>query len=222
MTRACRLQSVHCACPAAGPTMPAPDGAVERTHDRHSPPPPAPPRRPPSPWTQALEQPRALDPLVSLLRPVRGLVRVRPRPPRPAAGRLARPRRPSAADRRADRVVHLGADPRPDRRQGGSARGATAHRARGCSPRVPTFWTGWAEWAELEQRDQRVGVVHASDERHGGGRLRRLLAGPAQGPARSRASRWRFASAGLMGAAGYLGGHLVSARKASTHHPAFD
>jgi len=81
--------------------------------------------------------------------------------------------------------------------------------------------TGWAEWATTGQREQRVGVVHAVAN-----------AVAAVGFAASWRARGRgdvvrgkalaLASAGALGFGGFLGGHLVSARKVSSRHPAFD
>jgi len=83
---------------------------------------------------------------------------------------------------------------------------------------VPAAVTGWAEWAGTEPRVQRVGVVHAASNvtglllftsswrarKHGRGRKRALVA------------------ASVLGLGGYLGGHMVSARKVSSRHPAFE
>lgn len=91
----------------------------------------------------------------------------------------------------------------------------------GIAAAAPTAVTGVAEWAVAGRREQRVGVVHAA----------------ANGVALSlytssflarRAGRHRLGAAlGTVGAAalgfgGFLGGHLVSARKVSTRHPAFE
>jgi uncharacterized membrane protein len=83
---------------------------------------------------------------------------------------------------------------------------------------VPTAVTGWAEWAGTEPRVQRVGVVHAASNvvglllfasswrarKHGHGRKRAMTA------------------VSVLGLGGYLGGHMVSARKVSSRHPAFE
>jgi uncharacterized membrane protein len=86
---------------------------------------------------------------------------------------------------------------------------------------VPTALTGWAEWSGIETRDQRVGVVHAVANAAAAlgfaaswraRRRGRVLRGKALG----------LGSASLLGVGGYLGGHLVSTRKISSHNPAFD
>jgi hypothetical protein len=85
---------------------------------------------------------------------------------------------------------------------------------------LPTALTGWAEWSGTSTRDQRVGVVHAVSN-----------AVAAVGFAASWRARRRgrvlrgkalaLTSASALGVGGYLGGHLVSARKVSSRDPAF-
>lgn len=86
---------------------------------------------------------------------------------------------------------------------------------------VPTAVTGWAEWAAVSEPGiRRVGVVHA---------VSNAVAGVAYGAswfARRRGDHERGRNLALAGAAiasvgGYLGGHMTSARKVSTRHPAF-
>jgi hypothetical protein len=86
---------------------------------------------------------------------------------------------------------------------------------------LPTAASGWTEWHRADRPVQRVGVVHAglnvtalalmggswSARRRG-----RTMLGIALG----------LAGVGLTGVAGYLGGHLTSARKFSSRHPAFE
>lgn len=85
----------------------------------------------------------------------------------------------------------------------------------------PTAWSGWAQWSTAGPREKRVGLVHA------------VINGVAVGTyaaswmARRRGRHGTGARLALVGAAvsgvgGYLGGHLVAARKVSTHDPAFD
>lgn len=86
---------------------------------------------------------------------------------------------------------------------------------------VPTAVTGLAEWGVAEQREQRVGLVHAAANAVALGLYAASFA------ARRRGSHGRGVLLGLAGstastAGGYLGGHLTSARKVSTRHPAFD
>jgi len=86
---------------------------------------------------------------------------------------------------------------------------------------VPTALTGWAEWSGIETRDQRVGVVHAVANAVA------ALGFAASWRARSRGRVLRgkalgLTSASVLGVGGYLGGHLVSARKVSSRNLAFD
>jgi uncharacterized membrane protein len=86
---------------------------------------------------------------------------------------------------------------------------------------VPTAVTGWAEWSGTGQREQRVGVVHAVSNvvalslftaSWRARRAHRHLTGVALGLAASSA----------LGAGGFLGGHLVGARKVSSRNPRFE
>jgi len=84
----------------------------------------------------------------------------------------------------------------------------------------PAAWTGWAEWSGLAQHEQRVGVVHAASN----GLAAALFA--SSWLARRRGAHRRGQVLGLvassaLGVGGYLGGHLVSARKVSSRHPEF-
>ncbi|MFQ6171151.1 DUF2231 domain-containing protein [Oryzobacter sp. R7] len=84
----------------------------------------------------------------------------------------------------------------------------------------PTAWTGWAQWAEAGPREKRVGLVHAASN----GLVIGLYA--ASWVARRRGAHGAGATLGYAGAsvagfAAYLGGHLTSARKVGTRHPAF-
>lgn len=86
---------------------------------------------------------------------------------------------------------------------------------------VPTAVTGLAEWGSTGRIEQRVGVVHA------GLNAAALLLYTGSWFARrsdrhGRAVRLALAGAAAAGAGGFLGGHLASARKVSSHHPAFD
>ncbi|HLN75704.1 MAG TPA: DUF2231 domain-containing protein [Nocardioidaceae bacterium] len=91
----------------------------------------------------------------------------------------------------------------------------------GLAAAVPTALTGWAEWGVAEQREQRVGLVHA------GANVAALSLYAASFAARRKGAHRRGVMLGLAGSAaatvgGYLGGHMTSARKVSTRHPAFD
>ena len=86
---------------------------------------------------------------------------------------------------------------------------------------LPTAVTGWAEWSGTEERVQRVGVVHAVSN------VSALVLYTASYRARRRDQHRRGTALGLaassaLGLGGYLGGHLVSARKVGSRHPAFD
>lgn len=85
---------------------------------------------------------------------------------------------------------------------------------------LPTAVTGWAEWGACEPRDKRTGVVHAAAN------ITALTLYAASWRARGKGSHLRGVALGLtastaMLAGGYLGGHLVEARKVSSRHPAF-
>lgn len=86
---------------------------------------------------------------------------------------------------------------------------------------VPAALTGWAEWSGTGQREQRVGVAHAVSNAAAvvlftaswrARRNRRHLTGVAIG----------LLASGALGAGGFLGGHLASARKVSSRHPRFE
>jgi uncharacterized membrane protein len=86
---------------------------------------------------------------------------------------------------------------------------------------VPTAVTGLAEWGSTGRIEQRVGVVHA------GLNATALLLYAAswfarRGEPHGRAVRLALAGGAMAAAGGFLGGHLESARKVSSHHPAFD
>lgn len=90
----------------------------------------------------------------------------------------------------------------------------------GVAAAVPTAVTGLAEWGATGPREQRVGVVHAAANTVA------LTCYTASLAARRRGRHGRGVLLGLAGAAatglgGYLGGHLVSARKVSSRHPSF-
>jgi uncharacterized membrane protein len=83
---------------------------------------------------------------------------------------------------------------------------------------VPTAVTGWAEWSGTGPREQRVGVVHAVSN------VAALWLFASSWSARRRGAHgWGralgLAGSSALGLGGYLGGHLVSARKVSSSHP---
>ena len=92
----------------------------------------------------------------------------------------------------------------------------------GVASAVPTAVTGLAEWGGLRtERDRRTGTAHAV------GNTVALGCFAGSWLARRR-GRWATGVAlGLVGAsaatvAGYLGGHLATARRVGTRHPAFE
>lgn len=106
---------------------------------------------------------------------------------------------------------------------GGAGSRAAAQRLLGLSLLAvgPTAWTGWAQWSEADTREQRVGLVHAATN----GTAIALYA--ASWNARRRGQHGSGVRRGLLGAAvaaagSYLGGHLATARKVGTRHPAYD
>jgi uncharacterized membrane protein len=86
---------------------------------------------------------------------------------------------------------------------------------------VPTAITGWAEWSGKEDRVQRVGVVHAVSNAAAIG----LFAASYRARRNDQHVRGKalaLVASSALGFGGYLGGHLVSARKVSSRHPAFE
>jgi hypothetical protein len=86
---------------------------------------------------------------------------------------------------------------------------------------APTAVSGWAEWRRADRPAQRVGVAHAALN----ATAAVLYAGSWTARRRDRhrvGALLALAGAGAAGAAGYLGGHLTSARKVSSRHPAFE
>ncbi|TDD72086.1 DUF2231 domain-containing protein [Jiangella aurantiaca] len=86
---------------------------------------------------------------------------------------------------------------------------------------VPTAVTGLAEWGRTEGAARRVGVLHAASNTA-------ALALYSSSFAARRAGRHRLGvllglgGAAAAGAGGFLGGHLVIARKVGSRHPVFD
>jgi uncharacterized membrane protein len=104
---------------------------------------------------------------------------------------------------------------------GASARpAATRLIGLGILAAVPTAVTGWAEWSGSGVREQRVGVVHAVSN------AAAVVLFAASWRARRRGSYASgkvlgLAASSALGVGGYLGGHLISARKVSSRNPEF-
>jgi uncharacterized membrane protein len=93
--------------------------------------------------------------------------------------------------------------------------------AAGVATAVPAAVTGLAEYAPAGRREKRVAVVHATANTVA------LTCYVSSMMARRRGNRAAGVLLGLCGGAatavaGYLGGHLISARKVSTRHPEFE
>lgn len=86
---------------------------------------------------------------------------------------------------------------------------------------LPTALAGWAEWHRTGTREKRVGVVHALANVTAVGLYGASLAARKQGNHR-RGAVLAMAGAAATGVGGYLGGHLIEARKVSSRHPAFE
>ena len=84
----------------------------------------------------------------------------------------------------------------------------------------PTAWTGWAEWSSAGPRDKRVGLVHAVTNAVAISIYAASWNARRQGRHGSGA-RLALAGATVSGVGAYLGGHLASARKVGSRHPAF-
>jgi nitrite reductase/ring-hydroxylating ferredoxin subunit/uncharacterized membrane protein len=99
----------------------------------------------------------------------------------------------------------------------GSERAATALVAVGVASAPATVASGATDWTELHEQQQRTGVVHAAA--NAGGLL--LYAASLASRLRGRHSRGRvlgWAGLALLGAGGYLGGHLSYRQGAGANH----
>jgi uncharacterized membrane protein len=102
-----------------------------------------------------------------------------------------------------------------------SRRSAERLIAVGLAASPAVFVTGWAEWRQVGTREQRVGIVHAllnatSVVLYGLSLFSRRRDNHRLGVALA------LGGSAVVGASGYLGGHLTLARKVSSRHPAFD
>jgi nitrite reductase/ring-hydroxylating ferredoxin subunit/uncharacterized membrane protein len=81
----------------------------------------------------------------------------------------------------------------------------------------PAATTGWADWSELHEQQQRVGLVHAALNVSALAAYSASLAARLRGQeARGRA--WGVGGLGLLGLAGFLGGHLSFRQAAGPNH----
>ena len=85
----------------------------------------------------------------------------------------------------------------------------------------PTAWTGWAEWSTAGPREKRVGLVHAVTNGLAIGIYASSWIARKRGRHQTGAGL-AMTGAAVSGVAAYLGGHLASARKVGSHHPAYD
>ena len=169
--------------------------------------------------TRRLEALSALDPVVGAVRPLAGAL-------------VAAPRRRDALT-----GVWLGHALHPlmtdlpiglwtsavtlDLVGGASARpAATRLTGLGLLAAVPTAITGWAEWSGTGPREQRVGLVHAASNVVAASLFLSSWRARRRGEHR-KGSSLALVAASALSLGGYLGGHLVSARKVSSRHPDF-
>ena len=171
-------------------------------------------------WTQKLEGASALDPVVSLVRPLVGKLVADPARRDLLRGAwLGHALHPLLTDV----PIGLWTSATVLDLVGGPAARPAAQRLVGLGVLTagPTAVTGWAEWSGSRQRDQRVGLVHAVANVTAVG----LFASSWR--ARSQGRHARGVALGLAGSSalslgGFLGGHLVAARKVGSRHPAFE
>ncbi len=171
-------------------------------------------------WTERLEGATALDPVVRAVRPLADALVANPVRRDLLRGTwLGHARHPLMTDLpiglwTSSLVLDL---------IGGTEAQPAARRLVGLGvlAAAPTALTGWAEWSATEQREQRVGVVHAVSN------AAAIALFASSWSARRAHRHSRGVALGLAGSTalafgGYLGGHLISARKVSSRHPAFD
>ena len=84
---------------------------------------------------------------------------------------------------------------------------------------VPTALTGLAEWARTGTPERRVGAAHAALNGIAAGLYGVSLLARSRGKHRLGALS-ALAGASVVGASGYLGGHLTTARKVGSRDPA--
>jgi nitrite reductase/ring-hydroxylating ferredoxin subunit len=99
----------------------------------------------------------------------------------------------------------------------GNERASEALIATGLLSAAPTAAAGWADWTELHEQQQRVGLVHAALNVAGLAAYGLSLAARLGGRQRAGAALG-FAGLGLLGAGGFLGGHLSFRQAAGANH----
>ncbi len=102
---------------------------------------------------------------------------------------------------------------------GGEERAADTLVGAGLLSAAPTAVSGWADWSELHEEQQRVGLVHAVTNIAALGLYAASLAARRSG-ARQRGKSLSYAGLGLLGFAGFLGGHLSFRQAAGANHAA--
>jgi nitrite reductase/ring-hydroxylating ferredoxin subunit len=99
----------------------------------------------------------------------------------------------------------------------GNERASQALIATGLVSAAPAATTGWADWSELHEQQQRVGLVHAALNVAALATYGASLAARMHGDhARGRALA--VGGLGLLGLAGFLGGHLSFRQAAGANH----
>jgi uncharacterized membrane protein len=170
-------------------------------------------------WTLRLEQASALDPLVRAVRPLANALVADPARRDLLRGRwLGHALHPLMTDLPIGfwtSAITLDLVGGPDARPA-----ARKLVGLGVLSAVPTAVTGWAEWSSTGPREQRVGVVHAVSNVVALTGFVGSLRARRQGR-HVRGTALALASSAALGLGGYLGGHLVSARKVSSRNPAF-
>jgi uncharacterized membrane protein len=171
-------------------------------------------------WTRRLEGLSVLDPLVRVVRPLAGKLVSEPRRRDVLTGHwLGHALHPLMTDL----PIGLWTSAMTLDLVGGAAARPAATRLTGLGvlAAVPTALTGWAEWSGAGPREQRVGLVHAVSNVVAVSLFLSSWRARRRGEHLAGMSLALVASSAL-GLGGYLGGHLVSARKVSSRHPAFE
>lgn len=99
----------------------------------------------------------------------------------------------------------------------GNERAARTLVGLGLLSAAPTIATGYTDWSRLHEQQLRVGIVHAalnwvSVGLYGASYLARLRGNAAGG------KLWAYLGLGVVGASGYLGGHLAYRQASGANH----